>query len=193
MYTVLQASLPTTTCYCTENKLAERSASVKQPGQIQKDYSRSKPIIESADLTENGYPRTTTSSHPNDNVIKTLAKSQDEQQKSHDVNHDQVKPRPPAATWRFWKYLKSANHRTIQWAITNLNTWRKGAFTSHETIYGYKYRLIWTEIQSSLPAFRCLAEVKLLSRVSPAIIRNADWLVRVDLCQAKRQNLACSG
>jgi len=28
-------------------------------------------IIKSADLTEDGYPRTMTSSHPSDNVIKT--------------------------------------------------------------------------------------------------------------------------
>jgi len=28
-------------------------------------------MIKSADLTENGYPRTLTSSHPSDNVIKT--------------------------------------------------------------------------------------------------------------------------
>jgi len=33
---LLQASLPVTTYYCTENKLAERFASLKQPGQIQK-------------------------------------------------------------------------------------------------------------------------------------------------------------
>jgi len=33
---MLQASLPVTTYYCTENKLAERFASLKQPGQIQK-------------------------------------------------------------------------------------------------------------------------------------------------------------
>jgi len=37
-------------------------------------------IIKSADLTDNGYPRETTSSHPNDNVIETTAKSQDESQ-----------------------------------------------------------------------------------------------------------------
>jgi len=95
---VLQANLPATTCYCTENKLAERSASLKQQGQIQKDCSQSKPITESADLTENGYPRTITSSHPNEEVIKTSAKSQGKQQKSHDADHDQVKPRAPTTT-----------------------------------------------------------------------------------------------
>jgi len=46
--------LPVATCYCTENKLDETFASLKQPGQIQKDYSQSKSIIESADLTEHG-------------------------------------------------------------------------------------------------------------------------------------------
>ena len=70
---MLQASLPVTTYYSTENKLAEISSSQRQPDQIQKDYSQSKLIIESADLTENGYPRTITSSHPSDNVIKTSA------------------------------------------------------------------------------------------------------------------------
>jgi len=49
--------------YCTENKLAERFASLKQPGQIQKGYSQSKLIVKSTD--------------PKDNVIKTSAKSQD--------------------------------------------------------------------------------------------------------------------
>jgi len=65
--------LPVTTYYCTENKLAEISSSLRQPEQIQKYYSQSKLIIKSADLTENGYPRTITSSHPSDNVIKTSA------------------------------------------------------------------------------------------------------------------------
>jgi len=65
--------LPVTTYCCTENKLVEMSSSLRQPEQIQKDYSQSKLIIESADLTENGYPGTLTSSHPSDNVIKTSA------------------------------------------------------------------------------------------------------------------------
>jgi len=111
---MLQASLPATTYYCTENKLAERPASLKLPAQIQKDYSQSKPIIESPDLIENGYPRTITSSHPKDNVIKTSAKSQHKQQKSHDADHDQGKPKAPTTTWRCWKYFKSTNHQTIQ-------------------------------------------------------------------------------
>jgi len=68
---VLQASLPVTTYYCTENKLAEISSSLRQREQLQKDYSQSKLIIKSADLTENDYPGTLTSSHPSDNVIKT--------------------------------------------------------------------------------------------------------------------------
>jgi len=38
---------------CVENKLAERLTSLKQPGQIQKGYSQSKPIIKSADSEEN--------------------------------------------------------------------------------------------------------------------------------------------
>ena len=70
---MLQASLPVTTYYCTENKLAEISSSLRQPEQIQKDYSQSKLIIKSAGLTENGYPRTLTSSHLSDNFIKTSA------------------------------------------------------------------------------------------------------------------------
>jgi len=70
---MLQASLPVTAYCCTENKLAEISSSLRQPEQIKKDYSHSKLIIKSADLTENGYPRTLTSSHPSDNVIQTSA------------------------------------------------------------------------------------------------------------------------
>jgi len=70
---LLQASLPVTTYYCTENKLAEISSSLRQQEQIQKYYSQSKLIIKSADLTDNGCPRTLTSSHPSDNVIKTPA------------------------------------------------------------------------------------------------------------------------
>jgi len=70
---LLQAGLPVTTYCCIENKLAEISSSLRQPEQIQKDYSQSKLVIKSADLTENSYPRTLTSSHPRDNVIKTSA------------------------------------------------------------------------------------------------------------------------
>ena len=81
---------------------------------FKKDYSQSKRIIQSADLTKNSYPRTITSSHPNDNVIKTSAKSQDKQQKSHDADHNQVNSEAPTTTWRFWKYLKLANHQVIQ-------------------------------------------------------------------------------
>ena len=72
---MLQASLPVTTYYCTENKLAEIPSSLRQPEQIQKDYSQSKLIIRSADLTDNGYPRTLTSSQPSDNVIKNVSRS----------------------------------------------------------------------------------------------------------------------
>jgi len=46
---------------------------VRQSELIQKDYSQSKLIIKSADLTEDGYPRTLTSSRPSDNVIETSA------------------------------------------------------------------------------------------------------------------------
>jgi len=42
---VLQASLPVTTHRCTENKLAEISSRLRQPEQIQKDYSQSKLTI----------------------------------------------------------------------------------------------------------------------------------------------------
>ena len=70
---VLQVSLPVTTYCWTENKLAEISSSLRQPEQIQKDYSQSKLIIKSADLTENDYPSTLTSSQPSHNVIKTSA------------------------------------------------------------------------------------------------------------------------
>ena len=70
---VLQASLPVTTYYWTENQLSEISSSLRQPEQIQKDYIQSKLIIKSVDLTENGYPKTLTSGHPSDNVIKTSA------------------------------------------------------------------------------------------------------------------------
>jgi len=68
---LLQASLPVTTYCCTENKLAEISSSLRQPEQIQKDYSQSKLIIKSDDLTENSYPRTLTSSYPSDNVSRS--------------------------------------------------------------------------------------------------------------------------
>jgi len=92
---MLQASLPVTTYCWTENKLAEISSSLRQPEQIQKDYCQSKLIIKSADLTENSYPRILNSSRSSDNVIKTSAKSQDEQRKSHDADHDQGKPQAP--------------------------------------------------------------------------------------------------
>jgi len=42
---VLQASLPVTIRRCTENKLAEISSRLRQPEQIQKDYSQSKLTI----------------------------------------------------------------------------------------------------------------------------------------------------
>jgi len=82
LLTLLHASLPVTTYCCTENKLAEISE------QIQKDYSQSKLIVKSADLTENGYPRTLTSSHPSDNVIKTSAEVTRQAKKSHEADHD---------------------------------------------------------------------------------------------------------
>jgi len=67
---MLLASLPGTSYCCTENKLAEISSSLRQPEQIQKDYSQSKLMIKSADLTENGNPRTLTSGYPSDNVSR---------------------------------------------------------------------------------------------------------------------------
>jgi len=70
---LLKASLHVTTYCCSENKLAEISSSLRQPEQIQKHYSQSKLVIKSADLTENSYPRTLTSTHPRDNVTKTSA------------------------------------------------------------------------------------------------------------------------
>jgi len=70
---LLQASLPVTSYCRTENKLSELSSSLRQSELIKKDYSQSKLIIKSADLTEDGYPRTLTSSRPSDNVIKTSA------------------------------------------------------------------------------------------------------------------------
>ena len=73
MPSMLQASLPVTTYCRTENKLAEISSSLRQSELIKKDYSHLKLIIKSADLTEDGYPRTLTSSRPSDNVIKTSA------------------------------------------------------------------------------------------------------------------------
>ena len=45
---MLQASFACNNYYCTENKVAERLASLKQPGRIQKAYNQSKPIIWSA-------------------------------------------------------------------------------------------------------------------------------------------------
>jgi len=45
---MLQASFACNNYYCTENKLAERLASLKQPGRIQKAYNQSKPTIWSA-------------------------------------------------------------------------------------------------------------------------------------------------
>ena len=146
-----QESLPVTTYCCTENKLAEISSSLRQPEQFQKDYNQSKLIIKSADLTENGYPRTLTSSYPSDNVIKTSEVTRQAAEItwgwSRLGNDDGIEGENPS-TWRFWKHLKSANHQVIQWAITNWKTWSKGALTSHKTIYGYKYSPIWTEIQS---------------------------------------------
>ena len=155
---VLQANLPVTTYCWTENKPAEISSGLRQPEQIQKDYSQSKPIIKSAD--------------PKDSVIKTSAKSQDESQdtcKNHMMpDRDQVKPWAPMSTWRFWKYL---NYRSPDDPISN-SQWeylKKRGFPGHMTIYRYKYRLICTEIQflrdTSLSAFRPEAEVKLLSQV----------------------------
>jgi len=66
MFMTVTGKLPATIYYCTENKLAEKPATLNQPEQIQKDYSPSKLIITSTD--------------PKDNVIKMSAKSQDESQ-----------------------------------------------------------------------------------------------------------------
>jgi len=72
-------SLPVTTYYCTKNKLAEISSSLRQPEQIQKDYSQSKLVIKSADLTENSYPRTLPQVTPVTTSSKRQQKSQDKQ------------------------------------------------------------------------------------------------------------------
>jgi len=101
---MLHASLPVANYYCTENKLAERLTSLKQPVQIQKGYSQSKPIIKSAD--------------PNNNVIETSAKSQDESQDTSEnhmmTDHDQVKPQAPTNYLKMLEVFESANHQVIQ-------------------------------------------------------------------------------
>jgi len=130
-------NLPVTTHCWTENKLADISSSLRQSELIQKDYSQSKLIIKSTD--------------PKDNVIKTSAKSQDESQDTSEITWCLITIRWNPSTEIYLKVLeafKSANHQTIMQAIANWNTWRKWEFPSHMTIYGYKYRLIWTEIQS---------------------------------------------
>jgi len=110
-------------------------------------------------------------------ILKTtsLKRQQSHKTKSQDTSEitwrlvtARWKPEYPKFTWWFWKHLKPANHRTITQAITNWNTWRKWEFPSHMTIYGYKNRLIWTEMQTldwkiSLSVFVSRAEVKSLS------------------------------
>jgi len=51
--TVLQASFTCNNYYCTENKLAERLASLKKTEWIQKGCRQLKPIIWSADPEHN--------------------------------------------------------------------------------------------------------------------------------------------
>jgi len=89
--TMLQASLPVATYYCTENKLAERFAILKQPEQIQKrGYSQSQ-LIKSAE--------------PKNNVIKTSAKAtrrvtrhkRNQKMPSHDLVKTRV-PKLPEGT-----------------------------------------------------------------------------------------------
>ena len=72
---------------------------------------------------------------------KTLAKS-------HDAWSRLGEPPSTKIYLKVLEVFKSANHQTIPQATANWNTWRKWEFPSHMTIYGYKYRLIWTEIQS---------------------------------------------
>jgi len=118
---MLQASCLQQLYCCTENRLAEKSAILKQP---ERGCSQSKPIIKSADLK--------------DNVIKTSAKSQDTSKITWRLVTTRWKPKYLKFTWWFWKHLKSANHQTITQAVTNWNTWKKWEFPSHMTIYGYK-------------------------------------------------------
>jgi len=120
---VVTGKLPVTTYCRTENKLAEISSSLRQSELIQKDYSQSKLIIKSADLTEDGYPRTLTSSRPSDNVSRSHKTSSRNHMKLITTRkrwrNRKGKPQAPTTTWRCWKYLKSANHQTIQQAIAN--------------------------------------------------------------------------
>ena len=93
-------------------------------------------MIKSADGSESGYPRTTTSSHPNDNVIKTSAKSEDKQQKSRDADHDQGKT---PSTDDYLKVLEVFEIRqSLDDSVSNnqLEHLKKRAFTSHGTTYG---------------------------------------------------------
>ena len=166
---VLQASLPVTTHCWTENKLAEISSSLRQSELIQKDYIQSK-LIKSADLTENGYPTTTTSSHPKHNVIKTPAKSQDKTQDTSEnhmmPDHDQVKPRAPRTTRRFGSnWISQSSGDSI--SNSQLEHLEKRGFPSHMTIYGHKYRRIRTEIQTFGESF--------LSAFCPDGLRLSHW------------------
>jgi len=99
------------------------------------------------------------------------------------------KTQAPTSTWRFWRHLKPANHQVIQKAIANKNTWSKGALTSHETIYGYKYSPIWTEIQSivRLPTFESI--VRLSTFESIVGLLTFESIAR--LCPLKLQKVAC--
>jgi len=80
------ASFACNNYYCTENKLAERLASLKQPGRIQKAYNQSKPIIWSDDPE--------TQRHLNVSEGHMMR------------DHDQVKTQATGRIWRFWKLLK---------------------------------------------------------------------------------------
>jgi len=104
------------------------------------------------------------------------------QAKSHDARSRLGETPSTEIYLKVQEVFKSANHQTITQAIANWNTWRKWEFASHMTIHRYKYRLIWTEVQSwkvsLFPPVAQRAEVKLWpmpENITSVVVRNKKW------------------
>ena len=127
--TVLQASLLVATYYCTENKLAERFASLKQPGQIQKGITANQnSLLSQLILKEISLKR--------QQVTRLNHKTVTRHKRNHKTtSHDQVKTRVPKnylMVLKAFKISQSANNYLSNNQLEHLK--KMGISKSHDDL-----------------------------------------------------------
>ena len=116
----------------TQNKPCRETCKLEAVKTKLTDFNQSKQTIKSADLTENDYPMTITSSNSNKNITKRQRKSQDissneltptttteviNQMRGARTCNEKGKTRTPTSTWRcLWLWSQP-----IIWGLTNSN------------------------------------------------------------------------